>query len=42
MTSEQAQTRPTQRAEHEQMNLSFWLYDPIWRTASFHEDQVPD
>jgi ribonuclease BN (tRNA processing enzyme) len=29
-------------AEHEHLNLSFLLYDPIWRTKRplFHEDQV--
>jgi hypothetical protein len=31
MTSEQAQNRQLyeEAAEHEQLNLSFWLYDPI-------------
>jgi hypothetical protein len=32
MASEQAQAAPNQReaVQHEEMNLSFWLYDPMW------------
>jgi len=32
MASEQAQTAPLneEAAQHEEINLLFWLYDPMW------------